>query len=1062
MPELAAEKASGSPAPSTVLEQGAYEVIRSRLAAHAADLQERLGRLNQARQEVFGAIRTVLLSTDRVATKNKCIPRDMVAIGRNRFVFGYNVQVGLRSQTVLSDVFAVYEYRDHQFHELPLEVLAVPEFEAHFKGLYQYFKQTTFSKFSWIGPHLFMVFQVGKNPEDIKTFKWLLQDEKLVYLGNRSDHEFGFPPQHEFEWMRTHRELHRFGLHPHISIEDRVFVETIGGDLTIKVEDNTTSGQGIYSEPVENKDQTLDDAEVYYASLGNLILLKIRPYQEKRFRYLVHNEKLQQVRRIDSIEDACVLLPDGHGIIFSNGYYLQSGEHKTFETALSGIKFDGRLQSPNGEDYLYRFYHPPSGNYILLSYNVIEQRVELPMVCGGHSLFENGEMAIFKDGAEPQKHHVIQIWQTPYTAATHTLAVKKDSFLYKIGNPDLVSAMAECREVLNLLGKEDTYADLYLDILKKTGDILDSYFWIGNEETFNLKAALQEIRAAASSALEEFDKVIRIRRDTAERVRLVTEKARGVIRDIAYDRLNEIGLFVRNLAQLRAIRGELISLKELRYVELPPVEAVEQEVVANVDRLSQLAVQFLLTDGALEPYWKRVRELQTCIQGIAKVSDGKRLEEDTTALAGELEMLTEVVSNLKIEDATQTTKIIESISAIYALLNQTRAALKQKCKELRSVEATAEFASQSRLLNQALANYLDLSQTPAKCEEYLTKLMVQVEELEARFADFDEFVLQLTERRTELYNVFESRKLELVEAQNRKTSALLASAERILKGIKHRAGTLKTVDEINGFFASDMLIEKVRDLIRQLTSLGDSVKADDLLSRLKTIREDAVRQLKDRQELYVSGENLIQLGNHKFSVNTQELELTMVFREQEMWLHLAGTRFFQKVEDEEFLATREVWSQEVISENTMVYRGEFLAYKAFRHLEEQGRLEVAAKWSETERVAFVQEFMSPRYAEAYTKGVQDHDAARILGALLEMHLHLGLLRYPTQARACAAAFWHQFPEGREKDMFLGKLRSYGTMQQFFAYPRPQLAYVQELQDLIKDFVTATSLFDVQW
>jgi hypothetical protein len=93
----------------------------------------------------------------------------------------------------------------------------------------------------------------------------------LTYLGNRFDHEYRFPAQHEFEWTRTHRELHRSGLHPHISVEDRVFVECVGGDLTIKVEDNTSSGEGIYSEPVDQKDQTLDDAEIFYAIVGSLI-----------------------------------------------------------------------------------------------------------------------------------------------------------------------------------------------------------------------------------------------------------------------------------------------------------------------------------------------------------------------------------------------------------------------------------------------------------------------------------------------------------------------------------------------------------------------------------------------------------------------------------------------------------------------------------------------------------------------------------------------------------------------------------------------------------------------
>ncbi|MHC4378743.1 MAG: DUF7902 domain-containing protein, partial [Planctomycetota bacterium] len=41
-----------------------------------------------------------------------------------------------------------------------------------------------------------------------------------------------------------------------------------------------------------------------------------------------------------------------------------------------------------------------------------------------------------------------------------------------------------------------------------------------------------------------------------------------------------------------------------------------------------------------------------------------------------LELLIEIVSNLKIEDATLTTRIIDGISALFTLLNQHKAAVK--------------------------------------------------------------------------------------------------------------------------------------------------------------------------------------------------------------------------------------------------------------------------------------------------------------------------------------------------------------------------------------------------
>ena len=204
-----------------VLEGGSYDILRARLKAQGEELSKRLAKLNDLRRRVFGSVPMSLLRAERITTEHNCVPRDMVPAGRNHFLFGYNVHFGLKSEIRLADVFAVYEYRDGGFHAAAPDFLKEGQFEADFKSLYKYYKNTKFVKFSFIGPFLFMVFRVGKQVSDIKTFKWLAKDGDLTYIGNRSDHEFSFPKQYECDWRRTHRDFHRDGAHPHISIEDR-------------------------------------------------------------------------------------------------------------------------------------------------------------------------------------------------------------------------------------------------------------------------------------------------------------------------------------------------------------------------------------------------------------------------------------------------------------------------------------------------------------------------------------------------------------------------------------------------------------------------------------------------------------------------------------------------------------------------------------------------------------------------------------------------------------------------------------------------------------------------
>ena len=1044
-----------------VLEGGSYEVIRARLKSQGEELSKRLAKLNDLRRRVFGSIPMSLLRAERITTEHNCVPRDMVPAGKNHFLFGYNVHFGLKSEIRLSDVFAVYEYRDGGFHAAAPDLLTKGQFEADFKSLYKYYKNTKFVKFSFIGPFLFMVFRVGKQVSDIKTFKWLAKDGGLTYIGNRSDHEFSFPKQYECDWQRTHRDFHRDGAHPHISIEDRLFVSCADGLFIAKVEDNTESGKGIYSEPVEHKDQTLDDAETFYASIGNLILLKIRPFQEKRFRYFVFNGKLKTLEKIDALEHSCVRLPEDQGIIFSDGYYLQTGALKRFDTNKTEMLFERLVASNNGEDYLYVFYNRMLGDYVLMSYNLITQTVENPILCNGFSLFQNGELAYFKCEEEAQKHHTIQIWQTPYVAAEYEKQADRESFLYKIGNRDVVRCMAECRDILNWIRKEEVYVELYVDIARATGDIADAYFWIDKSEAFDLRKPLNHIRETAGRAIDEFEKVRRIQKETQAALARAGAGAKALLKKIAKSDPTGVDEFVSRLTALRKVRGEILSLKELRYADLPAIQALEGRVASQTDVLSQSCVDFLMRPESLAPYQSRIESQLAQTAKLKKTSEGRRLQETVEQLGEELEMLIEIVSNLKIEDATEATRIIERITRIYSTLNQVKTALKNQLGRLVSTEGESRFNAQMKLLAQSALHYLDVCNAPNLCDEYLNKLIVQIEELEGKYSDFPEFTTQLSDKRAEVYEAFESKKLQLIEARNKKANALLASAERILKVIQNRLAGMEGLEDINGYMASDVMVEKIRDLIRRLHELEDSVKAEELTVRLKTAQEDAVRQWRDKNELFVEGQNRIRFGEHEFTVNVQPLDLTMIHREGRMHLHLTGTRFFQPVEDSDFLKTKAVWEQEILAENKAVYRAEYLAHQMLLRLVERGSVEGYLQATADERLRQVQTFMEPRYAEAYQKGVHDADGEQILTALAGRWRSLGLARFQPTARACARLYWKLLESKEQRGLWEAQLRSFGEKNQAFPGEETQSEYVKALQAGIEDFYQKSPLFPAE-
>lgn len=106
---------------------------------------------------------------------------------------------------------------------------------------------------------------------------------------------------------------------------------------------------------------------------------------------------------------------------------------------------------------------------------------------------------------------------------------------------------------------------------------------------------------------------------------------------------------------------------------------------------------------------------------------------------------------------------MDSISLIYGQLNQSRARARQKQKTMGSAEAVAQFGAQFKVFSQSVANGLSLSDSPDKCDEQLSRLIIQLEELESQFSEYDDFLTAILAKREEVYESFEGLKQRLLD-----------------------------------------------------------------------------------------------------------------------------------------------------------------------------------------------------------------------------------------------------------------------------------------------------------
>ena len=1073
------ESADASPAATEQTENlvaasGSYELLKKRLSAHGEALRDKAQALNAARVAEFGKSEQSLVLRTRARTQNNCVARDIVRIG-DQLLFGYNVFIGLRKETHVSDVFGLYRLAAHggepELEALPLagSFLEDARFASDFKELYAYYKSAQLLQLRITQGKLLASFQIGQQVQDVRVFRWqLATDGTVQYIDNRGERDIALPPSHDFEWTPTTRADHVEGRHPHISILDTVFVETVGGDLTVKIENNTESGLGIYSEPVEDKNQSLTDAEVAYAKLGQLILLRIRPYREQTTRYLVFNQRTQQVTRIDALGLSCVQLPEDHGIVFPGGYYLQSGEFKHFEMPAdvgSSLRFKRMLRSPNGEDVLYVFYQAGSGHYALFTYNLIDKSLAAPIVANGYALYADGKVLVFQVGpGEPTRVHPMQLWQTPFSSDEHAgAATLSTGFFGRIGNADLVRGVADLMGIARAVQEQAPTRAAYDDLIRQCARVIDAYFWLADPEAGAALQDLQRISEAARTTLAEFEKVEQIRRETARALDEAQTKQKTLLVDIASTLWRKPEDFIHALGRLRERRGHLETLKELRYTDLPRIEAMGTELATEQQRVGERAMVFLADEGAFASHRQSLTRLSADLvqastsQGLQIILDGL----DETA-AG-LDLLTEQLGGLPGGDAVQRTTILERISALYTDINRLRADARSRRKALGSHEAAAEFLAQFKLFGQAVENALDFADSPEKCDEALTRLLAQLEELEGRFAEQENFLADIATKRESVYEALTARKQTLTQARQRRVQGLVTAAGRILDGTQRRVAQLSSLEEVHSYFAADLLITKLRKLIEDIRALGAQVAADDIETRLKTSRDQALRGVRDQRELVTEGGNNLRLGQHVFTISRHPLELTLVPNGDGLAYHLTGTDYLVPVNDAALDAYKPYWQQALPSETAAISRAEYLAGCL---LDATLQATTPLPWARiTELIALgpdghaalldhVRQFAAERYQDGYEKGVHDEDATRIFGALAAMQDAAGLLAWGPTERALALLYWQDGRFGAERESLHRRARSALQVQQLFGARDSLVLLEQECTQALAVFAKA--------
>ncbi len=1000
-----------------------YRLLRGRLEAAASELAGRAEALNQRRIETYGAANLELVATERVRTDNNVVPRDIEAVG-DQMVLAYNAQAGVRGELRPEDVFSVHHLIDDTDtivlspnpEGLAGSALDDDRFRRDFVELHTYFKDARVQQVYRRGDKLLAVFRTGTGVTDIRVLRWTVgPGGELAYADDRGDRDHRFPPHQDVEWAATTRVDHV--ANRYVAIDGRVFVDPLGGTLDLRLPDATDDGELLISERLLDADQSLQDCEISYALAGaDLVLIRVLPYREQTRRHFVVNLLTRTALRLDALGQAFRRLPEGQGLIFPEGIYLRTGEVRTFDLDPTDMQLLEVVRSPNGEDVLYVFHQQSDGRSILLPYNLVRQDVTTPIWCHGYCLFDDGTMAAFREEPEPTRVHPVQIWSTPFCsddwyADNH----RRGGPLDRVGNPGLVAGIADALSLTRLVADLEPSVEVYGDLLGSAGRVLDTHHWIGDTAFGDLAAPVHDIRMAAEAVIDEFERLQEVRAAAAAAVAEATDDLDRFLDELRRSRPARTEDFIAALDAIRDRLGHLQTITEMREVDGEAVAALVARATDANDDLARKAAEHLASDGAFVHYHDDLAAIEARVPAIDSSVAAGDVRAELDGVADAMELVAATVGDLVVADPRDRTAVLEQVSGVLAELNRVRAALEGRTATLIEAETGAAFATELGLYGQTLAAVVARVDTPEACDDALARLLLQLEQLESSGPRTDAQLDELAARRDQLLETIGGKRQQLIDERQRTADRLVTAGARTLDRVADRGADLPGVDEVNGFFAADPMVGRVRSLVDQLRDLGEPVRADELQSRLGAVRDGALRAVRDRIDLYDG--DAIRLGRHRFSVESRPRELTVVNDGDRLEAVLSGTDLRVAVDDPDLVGHRELWDRPLPSETPALYRAAFLAgdllLDLLRRPAPEGRdvLEAVAGGdgrgadpSET-ALRLVRDAVDHRLDEGYDRGVHDLDAARLLTALAGPALAAGPLVTTAAARSRAIWAW---------------------------------------------------------
>jgi len=978
-------------------EANSLELIKKRMIAVNDKLKSSVVSLNNERKQAFKPAELKLQETLTLENSHNTLPVDLVYLD-DSFIVGLKNEKSKIKKTTIDEIFSVFDIKNNDIENFEVSKIKFTDcslndakFVAEFDRLFQYYNAAEFHQFIKEKNKLFIVFKIGTNENDLKAYSWEISGSEFTYTGEVSGSDVVSKIyKSPFQWKQIHAKVGERKL----EITSDLKLSNLDG----KIQFFDSKDNVLFSRDLMQKLQSLQDAKFYTVNLDDLVLIKAELYGENTPSYFIYDVLIKKIVKAESLDSSGVILPEDNGIIYANGFYIKGGNERTFDVNKDSYLHEV-YKSPNGEDFLYAFYNKKNKSYAIYTYNLITKEMVSPLNSKGYALLDNGGMIVLKDSSELTKIHYAQMWKTAFFSETHyekNINRANENRVSKVGNSEIVKAIGAINNITNFVSNKNVNVQIYKNIIKMIGQIVDTYHWLTAFEDLGILTHLNEEKFTAEQVIAEFKKVDDLKTIAKEKMETAL---------VEFEELNtktrakndKIDYMMSVLIESKTFTGKISSLKNERYIDVEQVELLLKKTNERLQFVNNVIIGLL---NKKETYEELIGNINTAGKEILAEDKYKTAQEKQKALeefAHQLSYLNQEISSLDFEENSVLSEILEHIAKVFATLNQVKVKVKKHVQSLAIAEAEKDFASHSKLLEQSVKNALNNAETIEQSEEEYSKILATLENLETRFSEFniEEFSLTLAKQREDIASTFANHKEKIQDEQQKKINNLRSAIDIGLRSVKSKVSHTSDIKVVSSIFLTDGIVLRIKKLLKELNDLGAVSLYEELSGELLKTEKDAIKRVKDDLDIFEDNGNILKLGNSRFAVNKKPFDITLIRKDNKFYSHVETTDYLHeiKVSDVNPLVNK-MWNYDFISESAELYRSEYLVYSILTDAEnnlnglsKEMLADILSKGSYDGKVSsllnVINNYSDKLYKEGYIKGIHDVDAEKILEIILK-------------------------------------------------------------------------------